>query len=353
MKKILSICKPSYNRFDVLVPDIKEYLSIDDDRLIIKVNDNCSINPEIQTLKDLACSNENVILNINNKNEGPIPNFISALSNAPSDYVMLLLDKDTIDIRLLPEFIDYLEKEKPNFGFIDLGNNKPKHEERFKAGYDAISNVGYLRKHPSGYFWRADLLYEELDKPYFKEMDPSFDFPFGAICGSLASRYDATILYWPLIINETMRVNESEMPKTKSYNDDNFYFGKRLSIMAYKYFYSNLMTLNMEKKERWILSTQLTNEAIIWVTISLRSLFRRKNVCDHYNLTVRKIGFPELLKNTNDIICLYKSLSASRYNRFTIYLTSCFFYCKSVVRSFLHCAKDLIVKPKEEPLRAG
>ena len=40
-KKVLSICIPTYNRKEVLIDEIKQYLSVQDERFCIKVNDNC------------------------------------------------------------------------------------------------------------------------------------------------------------------------------------------------------------------------------------------------------------------------------------------------------------------------
>lgn len=353
MEKILSICKPSYNRFDVIIPDIKEYLSIGDDRLVIKINDNCSTNPEIEDLKKIASDNANVILNINDYNEGPIPNFMKSLSNAPSKYIMLLLDKDTVDIKLLPEFIDYLENEKPNFGFVDLGNDKPRHEEIFKAGYDAISHVAYLRKHPSGYFWKTDLFYEEMNKQYFKEMDPSFDFPFGAICGSLASKYDATIIVWPLVINANMRSFSNPVyKKTYSYNDENFYFGKRWSLIGYNYFIKNALSLEITNKEKEMIVDNLTYNAMAWCTTDLRRLYQRKNVCEYYNLRMRNISFPEMIKNIVEVVKIYFLTTKGYVPIHKTLGIIAYSFGKSFLRICKMCVRDMLIKPKEEPFKA-
>jgi len=351
MKKVLTICKPSYNRFDVLIPDVKEYLSLNDERLYVKVNDNGSTDPGIELLKNI--NHPNFSYQINEKNEGPIPNFIKALSNATSDYIMLLLDKDTVDVKLLPNFLDYLESTKPYFGYIDLSNNKQKQEVTYKAGIDAITHVGYLRKHPSGYFWRTDLFYNEMSMHYFKDMDPSFDFPFGAICGSLASKYDATVIYWPLIINANMRKFSNPIyKKTYSYNDDNFYFGKRLSLMAYNYFLKNLLSLDIPQNDKDKIVLSLTNSAVVWCTTALRRILQRKNVCEYYNLTMRDVSFLEMYSNTTDVLQLFKTITKGFLSYYRVFYFIIIVRLKSLLRTLRVCIKDVFIKPKEEPITA-
>ena len=59
---------------------------------------------------------------------------------------MLVLDKDTLDINVLPEFMDYLETEKPAFGFVDLNINSKMDVDCYGAGWDAVRHTSYLSK---------------------------------------------------------------------------------------------------------------------------------------------------------------------------------------------------------------
>ena len=123
-KKVLSICIPTYNRKEVLIDEIKQYLSVQDERFCIKVNDNCSTDGTVTAL--LQIHDDRLIVSRNEKNEGSVPNWMKALLNCNSEYVIFVLDKDLIDIKYLSAFIDYLVSDKPNFGYVDLDINKQK-----------------------------------------------------------------------------------------------------------------------------------------------------------------------------------------------------------------------------------
>lgn len=76
-----------------------------------------------------------------------------ALSNNPdAEYLLFVIDKDFIDIHRLQDFIDYLQKKKPTFGYLDLYALCTEGVENFSAGREAMTKLGYLGKHPSGYF---------------------------------------------------------------------------------------------------------------------------------------------------------------------------------------------------------
>ena len=327
MKPVLTICKPSYNRKDVLIPDIKEYLSIKDDRLQVKVSDNASTDGTVEEL--LNIKDPRLILNLNKENVGPRPNCLSALKGTGSDYILLVIDKDTVDVKLLPKFIDFLQNERPFFGFIDLSNKKQMYEKTYAKGYECISNLAYLSKHPSGYFWRSDLFEEEIEKTYFKNIKSDFDFPYEVINGSLGASYDGVIVYWPFIINETLRINELEMPKTKSYNADNFFFGKKMRLVAYNYYYSNMLSLPLQLEDKIKLARTITNTAISGVTVGLRRLLQRKNVCYHYNLTKRNVGLYEMIRNTLDVLKIFKFLSSKSLPKSFVFKEEVLLFIKS------------------------
>lgn len=64
-KKVLSICIPTYNRKEVLIDEIKQYLSVQDERFCIKVNDNCSTDGTVAAL--LQIHDDRLIVSRNEK----------------------------------------------------------------------------------------------------------------------------------------------------------------------------------------------------------------------------------------------------------------------------------------------
>ena len=350
-KLVLTICKPTYNRKLVLIPDILDYLSVEDSRFQIKVNDNRSTDGTVEELSKIQDSR--LIFHVNEGNEGALFNFVSALKDSKSAYILLLIDKDTLDVKLLSRFIDYLQNEKPNFGYIDLSNDKPIHEVVYEKGVQSVLHSAYLSKHPSGFFWKTELFENEISKPYFKELQSDFDFPYDLLNGYLGARYSCTVMYWPLIINETMRVDEDKMPKTKSYNNDNFFFGKKKIRMTYCAYLNNMYKTELSERDKRYIASNLTHDAIVKSSTGLRKLLQRKNVCYHYNLKMRKVSFLEMVGNTIDILKDYRLLTKDKLSFLFYAKSAAILFIESLFRISAVCIKEVIIKPKQEPIKAG
>jgi glycosyltransferase involved in cell wall biosynthesis len=342
-KRILSICKPSYNRKDVLIPDIKEYLKLDDDRLEVKVNDNCSTDGTIEELNKI--SDERLKFIVNKKNIGGIPNMMLSLTAADTQYVMLVIDKDTIDIKVLPQFLDYLENEQPYFGFIDFKNNQSFKVEKFKAGIDCILHTGFLSKHPSGLFWRTSLLEGEMKKNYYKNIDPFFAFIFDVICGKLGAKYDSQIIYMPLIINANLRskIGGEKYSKTLEYNGDKAFFNSKMRTKEFSCYLKNALEINLPRNDLKILCKHLTDSGIRQISINVRKEMRNKTVCAHYNLQMRNIGLKEMIKNTLIILHILSEYATNVLGKKYIRYISVHLFIKSVFRDIKILIRDLII----------
>lgn len=347
-KKVLTICKSSYNRKHVLIPDIEEYLSVKDDRFLIKVNDNCSTDGTVEALSKIKDSRLSYF--VNKKNEGPMPNSIAALSNAESEYVMLVLDKDTIDVALLPSFIDFLEVEKPNFGFVDLSNCKTEELIQLKAGYDCLSKIGFHCKHPSGYFWRSDLWNQEIKKGYFKKIDKQFDFPFEIVNGNLGALYDGVIVVRPIVINATLRAIPNTETRTY-FDEDKFFFGKKKLIITEKYFLSSLFDLKLSQKDLTRLSYDILINITSYITIDLHRTYLHKQKCSYYHLPYRHIGCIEMLKNMIDVIKIYHEISNLKIKQKTKIYHTIKILIHFIPRIIIISFKDKLVQPRQDPIK--
>lgn len=328
---VLSICIPTYNRRLVLLPDIKRYLSICDNRFVIKVNDNCSSDgtyEELQSIKD-----ERLQVRENDKNYGGLINGTLSLQGATSRYIMYLLDKDTIDTYYLSDFLDYLERESPNFGYIDLSNKGERHIDTYKAGKEAILKVAYKSKHPSGFFWKTCLFEAELSQNYIKQIDDHFEFLFDLMAGTLASKYDATVVHWPLIINANLRKTPiEEYKKSYTYNEANIYFGLKQLERAFNYYLSNLMTVHIPLQDKKEVARQLTDNFLLKATISLKRCYSNNELCVHYNMETKKVGFFEMQRNSRIILKDYRLICSGHLPLFQIVYTPTILWLKSTLR---------------------
>ena len=339
---VLSICIPTFNRKDVLLAEVEEYLSVKDSRFHVVVQDNCSTDGTKEALGGVQ--DDRLIYRRNESNLGAMPNGIKSLSGNASEYLLFTIDKDLVDINKLPEFIDYLEREKPNFGYVDLSNDKPFQILKIPKGLDSIKQTAYLSKHPSGYFWKRMLFEREICQSYFKSIDPYFDFPYEVINAHLSVDYGATIVVMPLIINANMR---NLAGKTLTYNEKNIYYSCAKRLEAFQLYLSDLLTLNISLGAKKIISVILLKRVLGQVSVGLKRLLRHKWMSERYNLKPRIVSTHEMLSNMRSAVGLFRGIAAAELGNRTVRVIS----AKCYVRNFLSVCKcqliEAFIKPKD------
>ena len=343
---VLTICIPTFNRKDVLLSEVQDYLSVTDSRFRVVVQDNCSSDgtqEDLEVIKD-----ERLVYRRNLSNFGSIVNWIKSLSGNSSEYLLFTLDKDLVDINKLPAFIDYLEREKPNFGYVDLSNDKPFQVLNIPKGLEAIKQTAYLSKHPSGYFWKRNLFEDEICQSYFKDINPKFDFPFEVINAHLSVKYDATIVIMPLIINANMRKLTG---KTLTYNESNIFYSCSKRLEAFQLYLSDFLTLGLPLREKKIFAAVLLKRTFSQVTVELKRLLRHKSLCEHYNLTPRVVSTKEMFQNMEQTLKLFKQIAMSEFRRTTILKLSVMYFFRNCLAVCKWEFIELFIKPKDFEIR--
>lgn len=319
MNRILTICKPTYNRKNVIIPDVTSYMSINDDRFVVKINDNASTDGTAEGLLELKKEfPDRIILNSFPENRGGVRNGNEALRNVETPYILYLLDKDTIDCDLLPKFIDILEQHKPYFGYVDITCENGCTIKQYEAGFDACTNVGFRNGHPSGFFFKSELLYKEMAKDYFIKTNDVFDFALDMIQGSLGLQYPATVIEMPLVIDARKREDNTNSGKTYSYNEENIYFGYKARAKAYNYFLDALLEhRNYEGALKAI--EYITSKYCIVVSIGMQTFYKDEATCYHYNVPMRDIKYNEMHKNVRNLLCIFQERTRGVLKRSQIY----------------------------------
>ena len=189
----LNICYSTFCRGKRFLDDINELLQNKDKRFHVTVQDNHSEDGSFEALNSI--DDPRFLLRRNDRNLTSHPSHkLSLLNNNDADYLLFSIDKDYINPEYISQFIDYLEKEKPSYGFVELykADNRP--AKNYSFGYNAITNLGYLSKHPSGFFWKKDLYYQEIEKSYFKNAFTQYTSPSYTVCPTF-------IVAYPLVKN--------------------------------------------------------------------------------------------------------------------------------------------------------
>lgn len=307
---LLAICIPTYNR-PCVVDMVQEYLKIKDSRLCIRVYDNHSTDGTWEKLR--AIQDNRLILYRQPENRGFGINSIMSLRNAEADYVLFDIDKNYLDIDYIARFIEILPHEKPNFGFITTQSeyilNAPEIVV-YKAGIDAIVNGGgYACRHPVGYFYRSDLFDSCVNEDFYDHYDPSFAFPFDIVSGELGGRYDATVINMP-IGEDAGRFFAVPLAlvKTLSYNEENFYFGKRMTLLTHKYFMESIIAQQLPARDKQWLLDSFADKLQYNVSVRLHSMYQDADLCKRYSFRIKKIGFIEMFGNVFEAIRWHKSI---------------------------------------------
>lgn len=340
-RPVLSLCIPTFNRIKVLLPDVRRYLSLPDRRFELCITDNLSKDGTVEALS--ALKDERLSLYVNVSNIGPVRNGMAALSKAQGEYIFFLIDKDTVDEQRLSHFIDYLVREKPCFGFIEL-NSRPEEDfvEVIQPGLGAVLRAGFLGKHPSGYFWRSDLFRQAAGMPIVDSAAKETDFPFDMVAGFLAVEHPASIVHLPLVINANLRPVPQEYSQSFTYHGESkFFCSAENRLKTFRYYLTATMQLNLSRKDMEKIDLKLTNRVINQVTVSLRKLLLSPSVCEHYMLKSRKVSIGEMFSNLANVWKVRKEVTRS-YHAVGIIRSDIFFaFAKGIIRIF----EQILIEP--------
>lgn len=301
MEKILTICIPTYNRENVLIPDIQSYLSVDDNRFCIKINDNSSTDRTVQSLG--AIHDPRLEYNSNESNVGSVPNWFKALSGCHSMYILFLLDKDQLRAEYLVPFLDYLENERPNFGYINFQEVEDSSPSFFGKGKDSIIAMSFLDKHPSGYFYDRRVFESATSSSAFKELEKDFIFPFEVLNAVIGACHSSVIVNIPLVRPANKRENKDG--RSLTFDESNIWFGLSKRKQEFIHYLNTVLSLTLPDDEKYTICKSIYNRMMINVSSLYRNFLNNDDVCYHYYLHKRAVSRIEMLENTLKITGLY------------------------------------------------
>lgn len=154
----LSICIPTYNGGERLEKLVRHIIKSDRSDIEIAISDNCSTDDtrhRIQSIDD-----RRIRLHENEENLGALGNGVRALQNGNGKYLMLLLDRDVIQIEYIDEYIDFLNSN--DYGVVI--NQAHLFTKEFGCELTRDRKYYYIVKapHPSYYTFRKDC-FDKID----------------------------------------------------------------------------------------------------------------------------------------------------------------------------------------------
>lgn len=312
---LLSICIPSYNRFEELkklLNSISQASSNDFDVFII---DNGS---------PLIFENE-VLLDerfhlIRRKGKDVVPGPVNArtsLNYGDGKYRMLCLDKDYIDGRYLDSFISKLKTINPPCGYCVLNSNKELGE--FNINDRPIEDTIYRCGHPSGYFFREDIVKKDaaavdaFDKEsvfYNNPFMPDLLYAFGLVDGNEA------VYSGKLIVTESLEKAQRTKSYTYATQNKNIYFMPECKCQQFSIFLDHMRLVGISRGKQTKIISKLLRKTMLGCTLDYRSIMRNQAICDHHGIEKKEVSFKEMVQNAKKLSNLFKNMSLINLSRF-------------------------------------
>ncbi len=292
---LLSFCIPTYNRVLSVVKLVECLLALRDLDIEVVVLDNGSTDGTFAELQKITDSR--FILKTNGVNRGALYNMVTVFGHASGDYLIYSTDQDAIDVAAIKEFMLFLiENQSIKCGFCAFSNDPKVGNMIFVAGYNAINAVAYKGRHPSGYFFRNTSLKRLGLSENFSNYDEVDLFPLEFAFAELALTGDSAIfsshtLFYP---NKSDAIAKHKSATTVGTSKNAFFSPDSRLKMAIKYS-CHVNKLDLDKYQAINIQAQIFVSGIVGATFGYRKIMKDKNLCHHYFMTPRVVGFYEMI----------------------------------------------------------
>lgn len=291
-KPLISICIPTFNRCEQVYKLISNILNYPGNEIEIVLVDNCSTE-NINLLEQL--NDSRICFIKNTKNIGGILNPLKALTSANGTYAFLCLDKDNIDYYGIKCLIDRLSNDQGVvFGHCALNLQTSSLDITYQSGYDSLRNMAYLSAHPTGKFYKTEILKNLTTVKQALTQGTDFGFIFDLIDAEMAQTGNSRIINVPLFYTES----KADCAKKPSFTSsaENIFFSPESRLRELFLYIESAFNLQLTKVEFFKLTVLLYRRGLISATFGYRNILNDDKICAHYRINQRKVGLVELLK---------------------------------------------------------
>lgn len=293
-KPVISICIPTYNRCDKVIELVKDILKYEGDEIEVVVLDNLSTD-STKFLFDKIVDNRLSYVR-NEKNIGGIRNIFKSLVIGNGEYCFLCLDKDRIDYQRIGDLISRLKTSNVLFGHCILNSLQEKADVVFEKGFHSVYNMSYLSAHPSGMFYKTEVL-KKL--PVIKQIlneNKKFGFYTELVNAQMSILGESKIINLPVFYTET----KEDCGKIKSFtytNENEIFFFPVKRTEEFFIYIENLYSLDLKIEKKNKVLKKIFFKSLLACTLDFKRILNDSAICDHYFVSTRKVSFLELIKN--------------------------------------------------------
>jgi len=317
IKPFLSICIPTFNRCIKVRDLVNNLLKYNGTDIEIVVLDNCSPDSTSQLLSRIKDSR--LRYEVNENNIGGILNPLKVFTKARGQYSLLCLDKDYLDYQYIPGLIISLKKsEDIVFGYCGLNLIASSPGRTYDKGFSSVMNMSYSSKHPSGYFYKTELLINSTTLREIFASPENFGFYFELINAEMSFKGRSKVINLPLVFTESR--NECAKIPSYTYNRTNLYFTPENRQKEYFAYMRSASKLDLPYKEKYEVVKSLFKRGLISSTFLFKSILADSDICSHHGIDTRKLGDLELVKVDlfYSISFILMSMSINRFKRVII-----------------------------------
>lgn len=285
---VLSICIPSYNRFEHLQEILDSVLRSQSKEFDVVITDNCSPKDIREVIK---CTDERVrIIKREIGVTGPT-NAALALDGADGEFALLCLDKDFIVGEKLDGFIELLKKnDNVACGYCRL--NSTGTNEEFDIS-DALEDNLFQGRHPSGMFFRTKYIRGESSAMELTNpASPYYSNPFlidllyaKSLCKGKQACFGAE-----LIKTETPEQAAKQRSYTYSEKKGNLYFAPDNRIKQFWVYILRTQELHLPEDQYKRLVQRLVERTMWDVSLNYKWIMGNRQLCLHHGMEIQQVS---------------------------------------------------------------
>lgn len=290
---ILSICIPSYNRFEELnklLYSIAQAKSRDFNVFIID-------NGSKEDLNNIKIVDERFHLIKRSYSVPGATSIRTSLDFGDGKYRMLCLDKDFIFGEYLDQFVEKLKKHDVACGYCLLNS------EEQKGGFTerkCLNGKSFYRGgHPSGYFLREDILKKDMGHiNAYDETSPFYNnaFIMDLLYAEGLCAGKEIIYYGKLVQPESAEKAKKKKSYTYSMKNNNLYFMPYGRKQQFDIYIKHIKLLNLQFDMYKKVLANLFFKTFMGCTIGYRNVMRNQDVCMHHSIECKEVTFYEMIQ---------------------------------------------------------
>lgn len=302
---LLTICIPTYNRGEHVHAMVNSILKINSDEIEIYVQDNCSTDNTKSLLEGIK--DDRFRYHLNEKNIGGKLNSALILTKAKGTYSFLCLDRDLVNASYVELLLEKLRSlENVSFGYCALGLTKVSQDVMYDQGFDSLSNMCYLSKHPSGNFYETSILKQLTVLDRIVDTYADFDF-IHEFMNEESSFLGKSIVINIPIITTAYTSNKGDFAKHKSYsyNKTNYYFNPVKRIFHCEEYFKAILALVIPQSQKNLLIKKVLYLGYRTSIHTFKNALKDPKICSHYNIQPRNVSFVERLKINKNLTMFF------------------------------------------------